>query len=105
MRRLRLLSSARTDLVNILEYVTRQSGSVAIGRKFVSVLRDQCQHLARLPGTLGRSRPELGRDIRSFAFQGYMIFFRYRDGVFEVINIIEGHRDIDDIFRRETSEG
>ena len=27
-----------------------------------------------------------------------MIFFRYRDDVLEVINVLEGHRDIDAFF-------
>lgn len=28
-----------------------------------------------------------------------MIFFRYRDDVLEVVNVLEGHRDIDAAFR------
>jgi hypothetical protein len=36
--------------------------------------------------------------VRSFAFRGYVIFFRYRDDYFEVANIIEGHRDIEALF-------
>lgn len=48
---------------------------------------------------MGRSRPELRPDIRSTPFRGYLIFFRYlpsetdRD-IFEVVNVIEGHRDL-----------
>jgi toxin ParE1/3/4 len=93
--RLRMLPSAKSDLVNILEYITRESGSLNIGRRFISALRRQCRELAALPGTLGRARPELRPDIRSFAFKGYVILFRYVDDAFEVVNIIEGHRDID----------
>ena len=37
-------------------------------------------------------------DIRSFAYKGYVIFFRYVDGVFEVVNIVHGRRDIDAMF-------
>ncbi len=45
------------------------------------------------PSTAGiASRyPQLG-------VQGYVIFFRYVDERFEVVNIIEGHRDIDELF-------
>ncbi len=94
MPRLRMLPSAQADLVNILEYITRESGNLLIGQRFVGALRLQCRELAALPGTLGRARPELRPDIRSFAFKGYVILFRYVDNVLEVINIIEGHRDI-----------
>jgi plasmid stabilization system protein ParE len=55
-----------------------------------------------LPGTLGRQRPELGGELRSFAFKGYVIFFRSTAGRFEVINVIEGHRDIGALFRDNT---
>lgn len=48
-----------------------------------------------LSGTLGRARPELRPDIRSFAFGNYTIFFRYLDDRFEVVNVLEGHRDFD----------
>ena len=47
---------------------------------------------------MGRPRPELRADIRSFPFRGYMIFFRYHAGRFEVVNILEGHRDIEAFF-------
>jgi plasmid stabilization system protein ParE len=73
VRRLVYLASARRDLVEILEYITRQSGSVAVGRRFVDRLRRQCAKLAALSGTLGRARPELRPDIRSFPFKGYVI--------------------------------
>jgi hypothetical protein len=36
--------------------------------------------------------------IRSSAFKGYVIFFRYVGDRFEVVNIIEGHRDINELF-------
>jgi toxin ParE1/3/4 len=51
--------------------------------------------LARPPNTLGRSRPELRPDLRSFPFNGYVIFFRYLDDdILEIVHIIEGHRDV-----------
>jgi len=95
MPRLRILSSARTDLNSISFYIARESGSIAIGQQFVRTLRHKCSHLAELPGHMGRPRPALGADIRSFAFRGYVIVFRYAHDAFEVINVIEGHRDIE----------
>lgn len=101
MRRLRMLPAARSDLVRIFDYVARESGSAAVGRAFVEKLRGKCHDLAGLPGTLGRARPELRPDVRSFAFRGYVIFFRYQPAVLEVVNIIEGRRDIDALTRGE----
>lgn len=94
MPRLVYLASARRDFTTILDYVTRESGSLATGSRFVGRLRQQCAKLAALPGQLGRARPELLPGIRSFPFKGYVIFFRYVDDTLQVVNVIEGHRDI-----------
>ena len=94
MRRLIYTNAARDEVVAILDYITRESGSLAIGQSFTDQLREKCTKLASLPGTLGRARPELRPDIRSFAFKNYVIFFRYHPHEFEVVNILEGHRDI-----------
>jgi plasmid stabilization system protein ParE len=98
VRRLVYLDSARDDLIQIFAYITRESGSQEIGRGFVKTLRDQCGKLATLPGSLGIARTELRPNLRSFAFKGYVILFRYGGDRFEVVNIIEGHRDIEGMF-------
>lgn len=103
MRQLVYLASARRDFADILEYITRESGSLAVGLGFVDVLRRQSGKLASLPGTLGRPRPELREDIRSFAFKGYVIFFRYEDDSFEIVNVLEGHRDVVAYFGDDTT--
>ena len=95
MRRLRYLPAAQRDLLDILAFISRQSGSLPLAQDFVARLRRQCRRLAELPGTLGRARPELRPDIRSFPFGNYVIFFRYLDNAFEVVNVLEGHRDIE----------
>jgi len=101
--KLRWLPSARANFVDIVEYITRESGSASVGKRFYGVLRDKCAKLASLRATVGIARPELGHGVRSFPFRGYVIFFRYRGGFFEVINVLEGHRDFDAFFAREQS--
>lgn len=98
LRRLRYLDSAKTDIISIFDYIARESGDVTAARRFVDFLRARCRHLAALPGHMGRPRPELRPDMRSFAVRGYVIFFRYIDDVFEVVDILEGHRDIEPYF-------
>ncbi len=98
MRQLVYLSSARQDFRDILRYLAKESGDRATARAFVNRLQQQCGKLASLPGTLGRARPELRPDIRSFAFRGYVIFFRYQAETFEVVKVLEGHRDFPSLF-------
>jgi len=40
----------------------------------------------------------LRADIRSFPYKGYVIFFRYVAEQFEVVDILERHRDIEAFF-------
>jgi toxin ParE1/3/4 len=98
VRRVRLLASARDDLAAIGDYIQFASGSRNIAARFVRELNDYCRHLGRLPGTLGRARPDLLPDIRSAPHGNYIILFRYVGDVVEIVNIIEGHRDIGALF-------
>lgn len=103
MRKAIFLASVRADLVETQRYIAMQSGSRAVARNFVATLRRRCHELAALPGTIGRARPELGSGIRSMTHRGYVIFFRYLGDRFEVVNILEGHRDIEAFFEDSTS--
>jgi toxin ParE1/3/4 len=94
VRRAIFLASVQNDLVRILSYIAEQSGSLSVAQRFVRQLRDYCHKLASLPGTMGRARPEIRPDLRSVPYKSYVIFFRYVDDRFEVVNILEGHRDI-----------
>jgi hypothetical protein len=94
-----MLPSAMADLVNVLDGVTRDSGSVDIGLQFVGALRRPCRRLAALPGIHGVVRRDLHPDIRSVAFDdlpfsGYVVFFRYTDDACEVVNIIGESGDV-----------
>ncbi len=33
--------------------------------------------------------------LRGIAFEAYVIFFRYAGDVLEIVNVLEGHRDIE----------
>jgi plasmid stabilization system protein ParE len=101
VRKLRYSSAAREDLENIATYISEQSGSRATAAKFTSDLRSKCRDLAGLEAIIGRPRPELRHDLRSFPFGSYVIFFRYLEDTFEIVNIIEAHRDLDAIFDKD----
>ena len=47
---------------------------------------------------MGRARPELRPQMRCYAFKSYVIFFRYVEDVLEVVNVLEGHRDVEAFF-------
>ena len=55
-------------------------------------------------GAIGRPRPELRPDISSFAYKGFVIFHRYFADELEVVNVLEGHRDVIAYFRTDVIE-
>jgi toxin ParE1/3/4 len=58
-----------------------------------------------LPGQplLGRLRPELALNLRSFPVDNHVIFYRPIDAGIEVARVLHGARDIDALFREEPS--
>ncbi|MDR6815425.1 plasmid stabilization system protein ParE [Neorhizobium sp. 2083] len=105
MPRIQYLESAQADFGEIARYISKQSGSAAVARQFVKTLRQKCRDLATLPGAMGRLRSELGPDLRSVAYRGYIIYFRYVNDRFQVVNILEGHRDAEKLFGMDAETG
>ena len=98
MKQLRLTDRAQEDITAILRFVAERSGDVAVGVGVADAVTSQCEKLAMLSGTMGRPRPELGPDLRSFPFRGYVIFFRYAGDEMVVLNVLNGRRDIEAYF-------
>ena len=67
-------------------------------------LAAHCDHLASLPFQIGKSRSELRPGLRSSVFEVYVILFQYHEDRLEVVNILEGHRDIPELFSQAKPE-
>ena len=94
MRRLHYTDDANRNLIDIALYIASESQNREVALAFAERLRAKCRHLASLPAILGTPRPDLRDDIRSAPCQDYVIFFRYRDEVLEVVNVLHGSRDV-----------
>ena len=109
MPRLVFLAAARREIAEIAAYIERESGSRSVADGFVDKVTGYCEHLAELPGLLGRPRPELGRDYRSIAFGRYVLFMRYADeksprSHLYIVHIVHGSRDLDVYFAQLLGE-
>jgi toxin ParE1/3/4 len=100
--KLRFSAVAKDDLNAIARCIAETSGSRQVAERFARELRKKCHALADAPIHMGRPRPELRPDLRSHAHGNYLIFFRYLDGdVLEIVNVLEGHRDIGAFYPRD----
>ena len=102
MAKLIYLDAAKDDLINIARYIARESGNKDLAIRYTARIRDHCRKLAA-PETSqrGRDRSELVDGMRSEVFGNHVIFFMYEEGVLKIINILEGHRDIEGYFHKQ----
>jgi toxin ParE1/3/4 len=85
---------AQEDLAQTYSYILQTSLEQA--ELWLMRVENQCQILAEMP-TMGRVRPELPGNVRSFVFARYVIFYRPNvDGV-EIVRVLHGSRDLGQI--------
>jgi len=98
MAEVTLRPQAFEDLTEIFAYIYQ--GSPQHAESFAELVRTNLERLAKRP-RLGRSRPELMPDVRSFAAGRYLIFYLPRTRGIEVVRVLHGSRDIASIFEDE----
>ena len=95
MTELRIRPRAYEDLIEIWSYIA--DDSVTNADAFIDRLYETMKSLGRNPGA-GRQRQELAPGIQSFPFGRYLIFYRAVSNGVEIIRVLHGARDIENIF-------
>lgn len=86
---------ALLDLVEIWSYIAEDSVSNA--DRFALRIDNTFRLLARRP-LVGRERPELYKNLRSFSVGKYIVFYLPRRNGIEVVRVLHASRDIETIF-------
>lgn len=94
MKHLLILASARRDLTDIAYYIEENGGGPEATERFIDGMIGKCEQLADLGGTLGTDRGNLRPGLRSTPHGNYIIFFRYTDEAFEIVNVLRASRDV-----------
>jgi toxin ParE1/3/4 len=87
---------ARADLSQIWSYYANAAGRHTAD-KIVREIGKVCR-LLEDHAFAGRARDEVRPGLRSIAARPYVVFYRVRDDVAEVIRVLDGRRDLDEIF-------
>jgi toxin ParE1/3/4 len=82
--------AARQDLLDILEFISRDKPGAAIA--YVEKLEADCRMLAKNPD-LGALRDDLLPGIRIWSVGKYAVFFRSAHDCIEVVRVVHGSRD------------
>lgn len=86
---------ALADLEEIYDYIAEDNLSVA--GAFLANLKERCNLLAEQP-LIGRKRPEIHPDLRGFPIGRYVILYRLLVEEVEIVTVIHGARDIENLF-------
>lgn len=81
---------AKTDLEGIIEHLEKHSPKAA--DRFVES-HDHKMHLLQQFPLMGRSREELGPDIRSVVVERHIVYYRVKESEIEILRILHGKRD------------
>jgi toxin ParE1/3/4 len=87
---------ARADLSDIWDYYS-QAASQEIADRIVRNIAHACVLLEDHPFA-GRSRDEIRPGIRSIAVNPHVVFYRVTNDRAEVVRVLDGRRDIDEVF-------
>ena len=87
---------AEQDITEIAAFISQDKVNAAI--RFVDRLHDTFQLIAENPG-IGPRREALATGLRSFPVGDYLVFYRKRAEVVEIIRVLSGFRDLDALLR------
>ena len=88
---------AELDLLDIWDYIADDSPDRA--DDFLNRIESKLMTLAQNSG-LGRKRSELLPDLRSFSIGNYVVFYQQIEGGIDVIRLLHGSRDIEEVFKQ-----
>lgn len=91
MSRFRVAPRAAADLRHIRKRIAEDNPPRAAS--YLEELSEHFRRLAEMP-LIGRSRPELGRNLRSIPHDDYVIFYRPSSEGIEVVRVRHGRQNI-----------
>jgi len=95
MKILQITLPASQDLNAISDYFLEQS--IDAGERFVEAFNQKCKYLVRYP-YMGKSYTHLKPGLRGLLLMGYIIFYRVVEDNVEILRVVSGYRNLQDVF-------
>jgi toxin ParE1/3/4 len=95
----RITPTANQELEDLLQYLATIA-SFDTSDRFLKRLNQKLTKIAAFPN-LGKARPEWGESYRSLPIDNYVIVYRVTEEMVEILRIISGYRDMDDLFTED----
>ncbi len=97
MKSFHLSTAANLDIEEIANYIFDLNPVAA--HRFLDDLDEVFDLLADFP-LIGRLRPDLGADVRSYPVGNYLVFYVPATERIEISRVIYGGRDLSKVFKR-----
>ena len=94
-KKIRISSIAENDLLEIVDFIRLENKLAA--NELLDELDDKLMLLLDQP-EIGRKRPEIKKELRSFVFRSYVIFYESLPDSILIVRILHSARDIENIF-------
>ena len=91
MNQFGISAAARSDLDDIWLYIAQHN--IEAADRLISAIVSRFPKLAAIP-ELGRQRPELGSQLRSFPVGRHVIFYHPMKNGIEIVRVLHGARDL-----------
>lgn len=98
--RLTVSPRARDDLRALWDYIAVQQQSPRAADQLLDRLRDAFALLATQP-MLGQTRSDLGRGMRAFVVERYVIIYALGSQYVEIVRVVHSAREVAVLFRNE----
>jgi toxin ParE1/3/4 len=86
-----IAEAARSDLIAIGEFIQQQNPARAV--TFVNELLDRCDEIPDMPRAYSLVPRYERWGVRRRVYQNYLIFYRIREELIEIIRILNGAQD------------
>lgn len=96
--KVRLTPEAQADLEGIGDRIAGRNPARAVS--YIRELRERCLRIGEFPHG-GPPRPQWGEDIRIAVHGKYLIVYRVRDEIVQVLRVVHGARDLGALFETE----
>ncbi len=88
---------SKLDYHRIHDYIAADNELAA--DKLLETLDEKVALLSDMPGA-GGARPDLGKNVRTWAVGNYLLLYRPIEGGIELLRVIHGARQVRRVFRR-----
>jgi toxin ParE1/3/4 len=97
MKSIRFSTEANRDIEEIANYIFDLNPVAAY--RFLDALDETCELLAE-HSLIGRLRPTLGENLRSFPVGNFLVFYTPASDGIDVIRVVYGGRDLPGVFQK-----